>query len=216
MGRSSKLTAQRQDQIVSLIQAGNYSSQAAQAAGISERTFFRWMQLGLEASEKCEAWEEAIEAWEELSDAERKIEEELRPREEDQPSESEILFFQFWQAVKKAEAEAEAAAVLHIKKAAQSSWQAAAWYLERKHKDRWSRQDRVTHEGGVSHSHTHELLPQTPEQIEEGQRRLAEARALQSGSQAPESTSGEGSLTPISSAGQEIIEAEVVEAEEEE
>ena len=50
MARSSKLTPERQEQIVNLIQAGNYASQAAQAAGIGERTYHRWMQFGSEAA----------------------------------------------------------------------------------------------------------------------------------------------------------------------
>ena len=43
-------------------------------------------------------------------------------------------------AVKKAEAASEAWHVNNIKKAASRSWQASAWYLERKYSQRWGRQ----------------------------------------------------------------------------
>ncbi len=52
-------------------------------------------------------------------------------------------FWEFWNAIKKAESEAEAFYLDQIRKAAvEGRWQAAAWYLERKYPDRWGRKDR--------------------------------------------------------------------------
>lgn len=49
----------------------------------------------------------------------------------------------FADAVKEAQAAAEALHVSNIAKAAfDGAWQASAWYLERKHPDRYGRQDR--------------------------------------------------------------------------
>ena len=48
------------------------------------------------------------------------------------------IFVDFLDSIKSAEAEAEMRNVTIIQKAAQETWQAAAWYLERKHKSRWS------------------------------------------------------------------------------
>jgi len=49
----------------------------------------------------------------------------------------------FSDAVKRAESEATAFHVAQILKAArEGTWQASAWYLERKFPDRWGRQDR--------------------------------------------------------------------------
>lgn len=46
----------------------------------------------------------------------------------------------FWEAVKKAEAEAEALRVSRINKAGRDgNWQADAWYLERRYPDRWGK-----------------------------------------------------------------------------
>ena len=46
----------------------------------------------------------------------------------------------FWDAIKKAESEAEVMYVERIREAAEDGqWTAAAWYLERKYPDRWGR-----------------------------------------------------------------------------
>lgn len=45
---------------------------------------------------------------------------------------------EFSDAVKKAESDAEVRNVAIIQKAADTTWQAAAWWLERKHKAEWS------------------------------------------------------------------------------
>jgi hypothetical protein len=50
---------------------------------------------------------------------------------------------EFSEAVQKAESEAVAFHMAQIMKASQGgAWQASAWYLERKHPDRFGRQDR--------------------------------------------------------------------------
>ncbi len=48
MGRKPKLTAEVQEKIIAAIRAGNYASVAAEYAGISERTFYNWLQWGQE------------------------------------------------------------------------------------------------------------------------------------------------------------------------
>ena len=51
---------------------------------------------------------------------------------------------EFWELVKRAIAEAEIDAVARIQQAAQNGrWQAAAWWLERKHPERWGRNDKI-------------------------------------------------------------------------
>lgn len=49
----------------------------------------------------------------------------------------------FNDAVLKAQSEAEMRNVVLIQNAAKDTWQAAAWYLERKHYDRWGRKDKI-------------------------------------------------------------------------
>ena len=52
-------------------------------------------------------------------------------------------YYEFSDALKRAEGRAEAAALVRIRKAGQTSWQADAWYLERKMPRKWGRWDRV-------------------------------------------------------------------------
>lgn len=56
-------------------------------------------------------------------------------------------YHDFSNAVKKAQAEAELRDVMVVNRAAQSSWQAAAWKLERKYPDRWGRRENITMTG---------------------------------------------------------------------
>jgi hypothetical protein len=99
---------------------------------------------------------------------------ELKPLESEGPNEEDRGFFEFCEAVKKAEAEAEAAAVVQIKTAASNgTWQAAAWFLERKFKDRWARTDKL--EGTVQHQIG---IGASEEELEAARARLEAARAL--------------------------------------
>jgi transposase len=50
---------------------------------------------------------------------------------------------QFWQAVKKAEADAEASALQVVRDAMPQQWQAAMTFLERKFPARWARRERL-------------------------------------------------------------------------
>ena len=51
-------------------------------------------------------------------------------------------YVEYLEAIKKAEAVAEVRNVTLIQNAATTTWTAAAWYLERKHWDRWGKKDR--------------------------------------------------------------------------
>ena len=50
------------------------------------------------------------------------------------------LYFDFFEAVKKAEADAQTRNVAIIQQAAKKTWQAAAWWLERKFPNDWGKQ----------------------------------------------------------------------------
>jgi hypothetical protein len=50
---------------------------------------------------------------------------------------------EFHEAVKKAEADAVVTSVAIIRQAAHDSWQAAAWWLERRYPDDWARRERL-------------------------------------------------------------------------
>jgi hypothetical protein len=57
-------------------------------------------------------------------------------------------FEDFRDAIQKAEADAEIRNVAIIQKAASATWQAAAWWLERKRKGDWAQRTETTGDGG--------------------------------------------------------------------
>lgn len=104
-GRRTKLTPEVQEKIVSVIRAGNYCSIATEYAGITRRTYFRWLRRGMD--------------------------------------EGSGIYWDFAQAVQKAESEAEIRAVATIQQHMTKSWQAAMTFLERKYPERWGRKSRI-------------------------------------------------------------------------
>jgi hypothetical protein len=110
MARPTKLTKEITERICLAIRAGNYAKVAAGMAGVSETTYYRWLELSEEPNAKKE-------------------------------------YREFRESIERAEAEAEVAAVARIKQAADNgTWQAASWLLERKHGERWGRNDKLRQE----------------------------------------------------------------------
>jgi hypothetical protein len=109
-GRRLKLNDEMIDKIAGIIASGNYVKTACDIVGISETTYYDWMQKG-KAGKKPYA---------KLSEA-----------------------------IKKAEAVAEAKRVQTILEASEEQWQAAAWYLERRYPDRWGKKVNVDGNLGV-------------------------------------------------------------------
>lgn len=77
-------------------------------------------------------------------------------------TESSGLKKEFRERIKSAESHGEIRNVQIIQKAASKSWQASAWYLERKFPERWGRKDRLDaefqHRGEVSTNNPFEGL----------------------------------------------------------
>jgi len=79
---------------------------------------------------------------------------------------TEGRYFQFLQAIKKAEAEAETAAVALIRKAAlEGTWTAAAWFLERKHPSRWALKQKVETAGDPIAQNVFQILVTSGDQV---------------------------------------------------
>lgn len=127
IGRPSALTEGVQRRIESAIRTGAYPETAARAAGVSERSFYRWMERG-----------EAEQVRRDSYDAEHPTltEEEKEKRAIEQP------FVHFWQSIQKALAEAE---ILVVGKVYQGGkdWQSKAWIAERRWRERWGRTTRT-------------------------------------------------------------------------
>jgi len=126
-GRNTKLNKKILEKIVKCIRNGCYASVAAQYAGVSVSAYFKWL---------------------------------ARAKKENEDGKSTI-FVQFLHAIKEAEAEAEYRNVQVIQKAGldkqdgegrlvKGSWQASAWYLERKHYDRWGAKQKIEHSGSIT------------------------------------------------------------------
>lgn len=105
------------------IQIGLTLEQTCAAAGVTYRSYRSWILRGQRA--------EAANKIKKLS--------------ADSP---EVLFLQFFQAVKKAEADSEGVLLERIRNASKepSKWQAAAWMLERRWPEKYGRRDRVAME----------------------------------------------------------------------
>ena len=91
---------------------------------------------------------------------------------------------EFLEAIKKAESDAETRNVALIETAANQSWQAAAWWLERKHNERWGRKERqeVTGEKGGPIQIQTELTPKQLEEYADVIREVASRRVAAEGS----------------------------------
>lgn len=113
MGRKTKLTEEVIERAVKAIKAGNYNVVAAQFAGVSEVTFYAWIQKG-ESAERKSLNDETL-------------------------SDDELLYLKFLKSIRSARNELEVRHTLSVNKAAERDWRAAAWFLERSFPSRWGR-----------------------------------------------------------------------------
>lgn len=106
------------DRIAGIIAGGHYAETACGAVGVSESSYYAWLEKGEVARARHDAGMTlGVE---------------------------ETAYLEFTEAVRKAAAAAEARSLKVINDAANDgTWQAAAWYLERRHPHRWGRFDRV-------------------------------------------------------------------------
>jgi transposase len=89
-------------------------------------------------------------------------------------AEGEGIYFQFLQAVKEAEREAEVRAVAIVQKHMADNWTAAMTFLERKFPDRWGRRDRTPVDTDPRDVLA-KLLGSAPDEIDEAVIEAAEA-----------------------------------------
>lgn len=72
----------------------------------------------------------------------------INKAKKDEEEGKESIYTKFSNTVKEAESIAEMRHLQNILKTAQDgTWQASAWYLERKHKNRWSLKQEIEHQG---------------------------------------------------------------------
>ena len=122
VGRPTVLTVEIIDAITGFIYAGAYIETACAAAGLPKSLYYEWLKLGAKRKK--------------ATDDDKKL---IDP-----------LYEQFTDAIKKAVVDAELKDLIRVDKAAERTWQAAAWKLERKYPSRWSRTQRLQHEGEIA------------------------------------------------------------------
>lgn len=163
VGQPSKLTRERADALADLLRKGNYRERAAQAVGVHRTTFYGWLERAeLEAQT--------------LADPDTPAAERARLGDSD--------YLYLLDVVTRAEAEAETSAVETIRKHFPVDWRSAAWYLERRHPDKWRRRDSVSLEDAPV-SPERDVEPDTEATRREIAEVLAEAGAVQSGGDNP-------------------------------
>lgn len=113
------------ERIAKMLAAGHYVNVACGAAGVSEASFYSWLEKGEAVRESVQDAEDQDEARDGLTDRDR-------------------AFLEFLEAVEKGSAACEVRHLRRIDKASEDgTWQASAWFLERRFPRRWGRFDRV-------------------------------------------------------------------------
>lgn len=112
-GRPSKLNDALHEAIVKILRTGCTVETAAENAGISKRTLQSWLQKGEDAETRSDAGDKLTAA--------------------------DQRYMALAQDVRRARSEAEVRALATIQRAAaDGTWQAAAWYLERSFPERYA------------------------------------------------------------------------------
>lgn len=119
-GRPSDLTPAVQERICNFLRGGSYVETAALAAGVSKRALYEWLSRGGDAK---------------LDDDGNAVDPKMQ------------RYVDFVVAVDQALAESEIRDIERIDKAADTTWQAAAWKLERKWPEKYGVKQRIEHTG---------------------------------------------------------------------
>lgn len=133
--RPSRLSPRILTELVEVLADGNYISTACQCVGIGESTFYEWRERGQSevdrlAMQGMDSESMAVEACcGNLMEALGRCPEAFDP--------NEWAFVVFKYQTERARARAEVNSLKLIRTAADTSWRAAAWYLERTHPERY-------------------------------------------------------------------------------
>ncbi len=128
-GRPTKLTAKLQDEIYSLVEAGNYITTACRACGISTQTYDNWLAWGKEGKEPYLPFFVAI----------KRAEAEAEARRVERIEQAGIG----GGLIRKKTITQRDGSVIEDEQYAQPQWLADMTHLERRHPDRWGRKDRT-------------------------------------------------------------------------
>lgn len=119
-GRPTKFNPETAGKIILAVKAGNYVETAAAFAGVCKDSVYAWLERGRKRNELGEIDTE------------------------------DLPYAQFSDGLETARAQAEMDNVEIIQKAARTTWQAAAWFLERQYFKRWGLNSRTIIEGDLT------------------------------------------------------------------
>ena len=116
MGRPSVFTPENRKAILDALEGGCYIEDAVAYAGISKPTYYKWLDIGVAERDRLLADENTT------------------------PNPAVADYLDFSNAVERTRAKAVVRNIGIIQKAALTSWQAAAWWLERTRPKQFGRQ----------------------------------------------------------------------------
>jgi transposase len=123
MSRRTSLSKDMIEMTYDLLKEGHYNEDVAEYIGVSQQTFYNWMNKGEELHEMSE----------------EEYEEHIKQLPNETTKKNAKLFLEFFETVKRANTEAKMQALRNIRKAGKKSWQAEAWFLERKFRSQFAR-----------------------------------------------------------------------------
>lgn len=122
MARRTALSKQMISMAYDLVKEGHYNEDIAEYIGVNQASWYLWMNKGEELDDMEE--EERVNFIKNLPKLQQN---------------NSTLYYEFYKTVKKAQVEAKMGALRNIRKAGKKSWQAEAWYLERKFRQQFGR-----------------------------------------------------------------------------
>lgn len=122
-------------ELVKVLVDGNYISTACQYVGIAESTYYDWRERGQREVERLDIQDLDGEAMANEACCGDAFEALARCPESFDPKEWVFVVFKY--QTERARARAEVGSLKLIRDAADTSWRAAAWYLERTHPERY-------------------------------------------------------------------------------
>lgn len=134
--------------IVLAVRAGCFRAEAARNAGVGRTTIHNWEERGEDA----------------IALAEEHVKEGQQVNPEDVPEEDRP-YVQFALDLDQAEAEVELWHVRNIKGAAAKDWKASAWWLARKHPERWGVREHPDSGGGVTLADIERMVDEAAEGV---------------------------------------------------
>lgn len=142
------------EKMVELIRAGNYIQVACAAVGISEASYYRAMGYGRDMESDLSEWDDAEDIFDLIDSGELHA---ASNRTGLKYSVQDCRMIQFRRAVTRGAAEAEATAVLQLRKQMPQNWQAVVAFLERRFPNRWRKRVEIVdgetiEDGGIDES----------------------------------------------------------------